>query len=152
MPSGWRWSLIGAGAIFAVGIVLLLFVYPSTHGPGSGRDVELALPGDDSNEQLAGRLAAAGLIEHPRLFMGYLRLTGGAGRVARGTHLLSDDLTPGEILDRIERRGRGAHVKVTIPEGWTRYDIGKRLQSQRVCSQKSFVDASQSPALLADLH
>jgi UPF0755 protein len=151
MPAGARWTLTVVALLLAVGFGLLLFVYPSTHGPGSGRDVELVLPGDDSNEQLAGRLAAAGLVESPRLFVWYLRVTGGAGHVARGTHLLSDDLSPREIMDRIERKGRSARVKVTVPEGWTRFDIAKRLQAQHVCSQKAFLDATRDPALLAEL-
>ena len=151
LPPGVQWTI---GLLFAsiLGAYLYLsFVYPSARGPGSGRDVEIVLPGDDSNEALAGRLAAAGLVQSPRLFMWYLRVTGGATKVAPGVHLLSDELSPGEIMSRLERKGRAARVKVVIPEGWNRFDIGKRLQSQHVCTQKAFVEATKAPSLLAEL-
>jgi UPF0755 protein len=137
--------------VLLVAYGILLFVYPSTRGPGSGRDVELVFPGDDSSEQLAGRLAAAGLVAHPRLFMWYLRATGGAPKVAPGAHLLTDDLSPREILQRLERRGRALHVRVVVPEGFTRFDIAKRMQAQHVCSAKAFLEASADRTLLAEI-
>jgi UPF0755 protein len=143
--------LAGVVLVLLLGYALLLFVYPNTRGPGAGRDVELVFPADDSSEQLAGRLAAAGLVEHPRLFMWFLRASGGAPSVSPGAHLLTDDLSPREILQRLERRGRALHAKVVVPEGFTRFDIAKRLQSLHVCGAKTFLDASVDRGLLAEL-
>ena len=132
--------------------VVLLVVFPGEHGPGTGRDVELAVPGDESAEALAQRLEAAGLVAHPRMFAFYVRLSGGAGRVVRGTHLLTDDLSPRDLFARLERGTGAGHVKVTIPEGWTRFDIARRLQALHVCALRGFLDATETPALLAELH
>jgi UPF0755 protein len=151
LSPGARNALAGIVLVVVTVLGLLLFVYPGTRGPGAGRDVEAAFPGDDSAEQLAGRLAAAGLVEHPRLFLWYLRVSGGAPKVAAGAHLLTDDLSPREILQRLERRGRGARMRVTFPEGFTRFDMAKRLQAQHVCSAKAFLDATADRALLTEL-
>jgi UPF0755 protein len=130
----------------------VLFVFPAGRGPGVGRDVELEIPGDESAEALSARLSAAGLTDSPRLFAVYLRATGGTKRVVHGVHLLADDLSPRELLARLERGAGAGHVRVTIPEGWTRFDIAKRLQEKHVCLLRAWLDATTNAELLAELH
>jgi UPF0755 protein len=145
-------TLWGVAGVVLVAMTGLLVVFPSSHGPGQGRDVELVVPGDESAEALAARLSAAGLTEHPRLFAVYLRFTGGAGQVVAGTHLLTDDLSPRDLTLRLERSIRAGHVRVTIPEGFTRFDIARRLQSMHVCTLRKFLEATSNRELLGDLH
>jgi UPF0755 protein len=132
------------------GAVLLMVVYPTRRGPGSGRDVELTVEGDESSNALAARLHAAGIVADPRLFALYTRFSGARGHIARGVHLLSDDLTPREVLARLERHG--SHVRVTFPEGWTRFEMARRLQANHVCTQKAFLGATEDRALVEELH
>ncbi len=146
------WALVGVLAAIAIAAGALLFVYPKMHGPGTGRDVEIALPGDESADALAARLAAAGLVKDPRLFAVYLRATGAAKTAARGTHILTDDLSPGELAARLDRSPFAGHARVTFPEGWTRFDMARRLAQNGVCTLRSFLDATTDPALLAELH
>jgi UPF0755 protein len=141
-----------AGLVLFTTAVCLLFVYPTAHGPGTGRDVELDVPGGESTDALVARLVAAGLTDSPRLFGLYLRLTGGAGRVVPGVHLLTDDLAPKDIMARLERSISAGHVKVTIPEGWTMFDIARRLETSHVSTVRSFLAAARSPELLGELH
>jgi UPF0755 protein len=135
-------ALVGGGPLFR---------YPLLHGPGAGRDVEIDLPGDESPEALSARLYAAGLIANPRFFTAYLRMSDGAHRAVRGPHLVSDDLSPRDLLARLERSPLATHARVTIPEGWTRFDIARRLQQLRVCPQHSFLEATSDEALLHEL-
>jgi len=139
--------LLVAAALFGA----LLVVYPARRGPSTGREVDLVLMGDESPESLAGKLEGAGLISDPRLFIWYVRASGAGGTVAKGSHLLTDDLSPHELLTRIEKRGAAVRVKVSIPEGWTMFDIAKRLHAQRVCSKASFLQAARDPRLLSEL-
>jgi UPF0755 protein len=150
--SAGKWALVVALAVIGLAAGALLFVYPLAHGPGVGRrDVVVILPGGESPEALAERLTAAGLVAHPRLFAVYLRLTGGAEAAVKGEHFLTDDLSPRELVARLERSPYASHTKITIPEGWTRFDIARRLQLGRVCSQRAFLDATVDPELLAEL-
>jgi UPF0755 protein len=157
-PTGPRFSRALAGlayatvAVVALGLIGILLAYPASSGPGAGRDVELVVPGDESADALAARLEAAGLVASPRLFAVYLRFVGGASRVVPGPHLVTDDLSPGSLLARLERTGGGGHAKVTLPEGYTRFDMGKRLQAQHICPLRAWLDATNDPALLAELH
>jgi UPF0755 protein len=80
-----------------------------------------------------------------------VRATGGAGSVVEGVHLLTDDATPREIMGRIERRGGGGSVRVTFPEGWTRFDMARRLQDKHVVSLREFLSATTDGALLHEL-
>ncbi len=146
-----RWTLWVVGGVTGTLAIALLIVFPGGHGPGGGRDVELVIPGDESPEVLARRLEAAGLTVHPRLFAAYVRFSGGAGRVVRGAHLLTDDLSPRDLMARLERGTGAGRVKVTIPEGWTRFDIARRLQALHVCALRPFLDATVSAALLGEL-
>lgn len=146
-----RWTVTIVLVIVAFAATLLFVVYPERRGPGSGRDVELSMVGDESPDALAARLATAGLIRYPTFFAIYVRARGDSGKVAPGPHLLLDDLTPRELLARLSQRGGGQKTKVVIPEGFTRLDIGKRLQTAHVCSRRLFVDATADKALLGSL-
>ena len=146
------WVLLAVAAVVAVFAILLLVIYPETHGPGTGRDVELVVPADESSDVLAGRIIAAGLVTRPEVFRLFLRATGASQRVARGAHLLTDDLTPSELLRRLERKGTAGRTKLTIPEGFTRFDIAKRVQSAHIASASQFLEATSDPALLKELH
>jgi len=36
-------------------------------------------------------------------------------------------------------------VKVAVPEGFTRFDIARRLQGAKVCAAKAFIEATADP-------
>jgi UPF0755 protein len=145
------WVAGGAALLLGLGAAALLVAYPLVPGPGVGRDVEIVLPGDESAEALSARLSAAGLVAHPRLFTLYLKLSSGARRAVRGPHLVADDLSPRALLARLERSTLAGRAHVTIPEGWTRFDIARRLQQLHVTPAHAFLEATSDPDLLHDL-
>jgi peptidoglycan lytic transglycosylase G len=142
--------LVLALALLA-GTVWLFLLYPATQGPSQGREIELVVTGAESADEIAEKLAEAGLVTGPRTFALFVRLSGGTSRFAKGTHLLSDEATPRELLARLERAPGAGHVKVTFPEGWTRFDMAKRLQEKHVCPLRGFLDRTTDGALLAEL-
>jgi UPF0755 protein len=140
---------LALGAIVALAFTYLFVIYPGGAGPGSGKDVEVSFEHDDSAAVVTEKLEKGGLLRSPRLFSIYARLV--PVHPAPGLHLLTDDAGPGELIRRIEREGRGARAKVTIPEGWTRFDIAKRLQTLHVGFSQAFLDASTNPELLHEV-
>jgi UPF0755 protein len=64
---------------------------------------------------------------------------------------LSDDLSPRGLVRRMQRTSTLEKVKVVVPEGYTRFDIARRLQVARVSAARAFLDATTDPALLAEL-
>jgi UPF0755 protein len=141
------------GVIFLVLLVatgvMLIVAYPRSAGPGTGAPVEIEI-GDTSASDLADTLKKAGLIEDVKAFTWYVRLTGGTSSVVKGHHVLTDEASPRELMHRLERRN-AARAKIVVPEGWSRFDIAKRLDAAHVCTARSFLDATIDEKLLADL-
>ncbi len=146
-----QWTLVAAACAAFAASAFVFVLYPSERGPGQGRAVHLTVARDPSPGDLAAQLAAAGLLANPRLFALWVRATGGAHRVAEGSHLLSDDATPRELMARLERRAGGGSARVTFPEGWTRFEMARRLQDKRVVALRDFLDATTDAGLLNDL-
>jgi UPF0755 protein len=113
--------------------------------------VEVDVAADDSPDNLARALAAAGLVSSPRVFALWLRMTGGTHAVVAGPHLLTDDASPRQLVARLERRPGGGNVRVTFPEGWNRFDMARRLQDKEVCGLRDFLEATTDDGLLHEL-
>jgi UPF0755 protein len=147
------------GVAIAVAVALAAFaastwlfvLYPGERGPGEGHAVEIVVPADPSPHDLAAMLSAAGLISNARIFAFWVRATGGAGSVVAGNHLLTDDESPRELMSRLERHPRGARARVTFPEGWTRFDMARRLQDRHVVTLRAFLEATTDSSLLGEL-
>ncbi len=134
---------------FAAG--LLLVVYPSRPAHGSGRFISVELTGNENVDALTEKLSAAGIIQSPQLFMAFARARGASGKIAPGVHVFTDTLSPSEALARVERFGSGPKEKITVPEGFTRFDIAKRLEMKGICVAQKFIEATQDQALLQSM-
>jgi len=145
------WALLALGMLALGASTFLFALYPAEHGPGSGKAAEVTVAPHMAAEELAGALASAGLIGSPRLFALWLGITGGTRAIVPGKHLLTDDASPRQLVARLERRAGGGSVRVTFPEGWTRFDMAKRLQDKQICGLRDFLDATTDLALLQEL-
>lgn len=140
------------GVLVAVFASFVLVFYPSSAGPsaaGKGKEVELTIEPNEPTSSVVAKLEAAGLVTSPRMFSLYVRLT--SPSFAPGRHLLTDDASPGEIVRRLERLGNATRAKITIPEGWTRFDIARRLHHHHVTTAQAFLEATTDPELLREL-
>lgn len=142
-------AVIVAAALAALG--WLVIIYPQGRGPGHGREhaVEVA-PGMDV-DALADRLADEQVITHPRVFAIYVRLLGGDEQLRTGEVLVTDDMSPRDVLQRIATGFGSATVRVTIPEGFHRFGIAARLERWGVCDADAFIAATEDRELLDDL-
>jgi UPF0755 protein len=143
-------ALVLALLLLAVSMWLFVF-YPAERGPGEGRAVDVVVPRDPSPRALAALLASAGLVSSPRVFALWVRASGGAHAVVAGSHMLTDDASPRELMARLERRTSAGSARVTFPEGWNRFEMARRLQEKHVVSLREFLDATTDVALLHDL-
>ncbi|MDB4947211.1 MAG: hypothetical protein JWP97_6745 [Labilithrix sp.] len=143
------WALVTAGIALAALLAYVLVLYPASSGPGAGKDVELTIEPGESAAAVVDKLDRAGLLVSRSRFALYVRVT--SPTFAPGPHLLTDDVSPQELIRRLERLGSAAHAKVTIPEGYNRFDIAKRMQSLHVTSQAAFLEATADPTLLREL-
>ena len=146
----WRsLALSAVGVAVALSVTFLLLVFPSLAGPSTGRAVELDVAPDAPRDTVVAQLRDAGLLRHPRLFALYARLTG--LRPVPGPHVLTDEASAAELVRRLERRGGAAHVRVTFPEGFTRFDMAKRLAKRHVTTERAFLAATEDRELMREL-
>jgi UPF0755 protein len=114
---------------------------------GRGRSVEIAFAPGASWPAAADALGAAGLVAMPSAFAAYARARGAAP--PSGRHYLADDLRPAELYAALTRSPSRRRVRVTWPEGATRFDVARRLGERGVVSPGAFLEASADRAALA---
>jgi UPF0755 protein len=149
-----RAVLWGAGTLLAtLGLAAagLLLGYGRSGAHPAGRVVEVDWPAGLSAEEAADRLAELHLVESRDTMAIFLRATGGTGDFVPGPHLLFDGATPWDLRRLLSRSFLRPMARVTIPEGYNRFDIAARLEKLQIAGKKAFLSASADPALLAEL-
>lgn len=135
-------------ALVVIGTAILFFGwYPSKMGSGGGTMVRFRLQGSETPAQIIEILSSNGIIQDKGLFNVYYRTRG--GWAARGDHMIPDNISVGEVIARLQRRG--STTKVVFPEGWTHFDMARRLEKQGVCDVRKFNDAASNKKLLDEI-
>ncbi len=137
--------------LVAAPLAWLLMVYPRAPHAGRGQRIEVILPPGATLEQTARLLAREGALDHPRIWSLYARLRGAGGRLRSGRVVLTDSLSPSELLRRVAVGFGEGIVKLTFPEGWNRFQIARRLEHWGVCPARRFLEATADPVLAARL-
>jgi len=75
------------------------------------------------------RLAETGVVSHPLALRIYLRVTGRGGNLKAGDYKFASPISPLQAVEKI-RRGEVDLERVTIPEGYNRFDIAETLASK----------------------
>lgn len=128
-----------------------MLVYPLGDAAATSRGGIVVLDARESADEIAEKLAAAGLIDRPRVFATYVRLVGAHERLRAGRHHLRPGLTVRQTLERIAvGYGRPA-ARVTIPEGATRFDVARLFSTAGVGSLQAWLDATADDGLLEDV-
>jgi UPF0755 protein len=145
------WGLGALLATLALAVGALLLGYGRSGGHPAGKPVEVDWPEGLSAEEAAAKLAELGLVESRDTMAIFLRATGGTGDFVPGPHLLFDGATPWDLRRLLSRSFLRPMARITIPEGYNRFDIAARLEKVHVAGRKAFLAASADPALLAEL-
>jgi UPF0755 protein len=139
-----------------VGLAWLVVVYPNQ--PPAARPtktVPVALDEHSSLQSVARDLTAAKLIAQPRVFELYARVLGAESRLRSGIVLVTSQMTPRQLLQRVAHGYGTTPIRITIPEGFNRFDIATRLDEWGVCPRDRFlaqVPSAQSPPLDGAAH
>lgn len=100
------------------------------------------------------RLAADGIVSSPLALKLYLRTAGDASKLQAGEYRFASPISPLEVLKTLEK-GTTATKRLTIPEGFTRFDIAKRLAEQfpgePAMSESEILALMNDTALIRDL-
>jgi UPF0755 protein len=78
-------------------------------------------PGDITN-----KLAAEGIISNSIAMQIYLRVMGENANLKAGEYKFNSPITPAQVVEEL-KKGEERTSKLTIPEGWSRFDIAKAI-------------------------
>ncbi len=96
---------------------------PVSHAQG---DRYIVIPRGSTQPEIISRLSETGVIRRGWLFSLYIRLTGAAPRLKAGEYRFPSPISPIEVLRKLEV-GEQRLKRLTIVEGWTRWDIAELL-------------------------
>ncbi len=77
-------------------------------------------------KQIIAKLTDEGILASYMATVIYVRVLGDSGKLQAGEYQFASPITPLEVLKELEK-GETQTTKLTIPEGYTRFDIAKRI-------------------------
>lgn len=123
-----RVLLILVSLLLLVTGVTSYLIYRDLHTPVQhakhGHYVDI--PRGSSPTAVVNKLAAEGIIKHKLPFMLYLKLTSNGAQMKAGEYDFPSPISPLGVFARL-REGEQRLIRVTIVEGWTRWDIANAL-------------------------
>ena len=107
------------------------WVYSSLNAPHAHHknNQYIQIPHGSSPGQILGKLTSEGILSSEIPLKIYLKITGSSNKMQAGEYQFNSPITPLEVLRELNK-GRLRTVKFTIPEGFTRFDIAKRIGGQ----------------------
>ena len=120
MPSPRSMTRFARAAMLATTIALA-----ACRGSGTGR-VRVIIPHGSTLRVAAESLAHAGVVQSATMFRVYAKLRGSDRSIRAGTYVFQRGGSWGEVLDDL-RGGKGLEHAITIPEGWSLYQIVPQL-------------------------
>lgn len=133
-------AAIALAAITAV--VLFLWVRWQLSRPVklANPDQIITIEPGSGTETVMEKLSKIGIVRHPRLLQLYLTVTRGNRRLRAGDYKFPSPISPLQALDRI-RRGEVYYQRVTIPEGFNRFEIAELLaEKTKKASAEKFLE------------
>ncbi len=121
----------------------------SAYRPDDETYVQVTIPEGTAASGISAILEENGVVKSAGSFTLYTRMHKLASRYQAGHYALSPSMTMAEIADIIST-GKVNTIKLTIPEGFTEYDIADRIAKQDGLSRKKFVKALESGRYVED--
>jgi UPF0755 protein len=104
------------------------WVYNNLNKPHQHAKAEqfVQIPKGSKPNEIIEKLAAEGILESETPIQIYLRSFGDASKLRAGEYQFDSPITPLQVVKELEK-GEERTTKLTIPEGFTRFDIAKRI-------------------------
>lgn len=112
------------------------------------------IPYGSSPGQILVKLASEGILPNQIPLKIYLKITGKGNEMQAGEYLFGSPITPLGVLEELNN-GRLRTVQLTIPEGFTRFDIAKRIAQQfsqnRPAGENAALNLMEDISLIKDI-
>ncbi|HLM59382.1 MAG TPA: endolytic transglycosylase MltG, partial [Pyrinomonadaceae bacterium] len=98
----------------------------NTSTPHAKANQFIQIPKGSTTNEIIGKLVAEGVLKNELPTQIYLRSFGDASKIQAGEYQFPSPITPLQVLKEMEK-GEERTIKFTVPEGFTRFDIAKRI-------------------------
>lgn len=107
---------------------LAFWIYKSMHAPHehAKSNQYILIPKGSTPNEIISKLSSEGILANELPMQIYLRAMGDASKLKAGEYQFESPITPLQIIQELEK-GEERLAKLTIPEGFTRFDIAKRI-------------------------
>jgi len=117
--------------VVVVIIALAALIYSLFHSVNTAHahnkaDQFIEIDKGSSPKQIIAKLTDEGVIDSYAATLVYLRIFGDASKLQAGEYQFPSPITPLQVLKELEK-GETQSTKILIPEGFTRFDIAKRI-------------------------
>lgn len=151
-----RWPLLvsivlGALAATVLASGALLRCFAVRPGPALPASVSVGWPDQLTAAEAAELLADLGLSSSRAALELYFRSSDASSCFRPGPHLLPGQASPQLLRKLLCRTTDRPRVRVTIPEGFTRFAVAERFQRRGVCARDAFLHATTDERLLHSL-
>jgi UPF0755 protein len=137
------YSLAAVIVLVVAALAWLVVAYPArTPAHAQLRTVALELAPNSTLDMLAHQLHDNALIDEPQIFALYARVMGARDRVRTGRVLVTTHMTIRQLLQRTATGYGSTPIRITIPEGYSRFDVAARLSEWNICSAADFLQAT----------
>ena len=114
----------------------------------------IIIPKGSTPTEIIDKLSAEGVIASSMPTLIYLRTFSDVSKLKAGEYQFDSPITPLQIIKELEK-GEERTIKVTIPEGFTRFDIAKRLADKFPTNppsdEKSVLSLMDDTSLIKDI-
>lgn len=101
--------------------------------------------------KIARELEARHVVSNAILFKAYVLFLRSSGKIRAGDFTFPPRLLPRQVLALLIK-GDFAKSRITIPEGWTAYEIAEYLQKLNLVNAARFLEQCSSPQLIESLN
>jgi len=104
------------------------WIYRDLHRPVNHNKTSrfIEIPRGSAPAAVAKRLASEGIISHQWPLELYMKFTGAGSRLKAGDYKFPSPITPLAVLQKLEQ-GEQRMIRLTVIEGWTRWDIANAM-------------------------
>lgn len=144
-----RCLLVVAAVLLLAGgtVAYQFFLFLRMPGAYPPREVEITITPGMSFSRLARELAEEGVIASEKKFVLYARYKRLTDKIKSGRFLVSTGWNPARVLDQLVN-GFPLFERVTIPEGLTWWETGKRLEAAGLLRFEDFEKVIHDPDFL----
>ena len=144
-------SVIGSGLLLGLGIVGFLgYVWRIPYKNFSDTEKFLLIPRGASSLEISHQLEREGIVRHWALFLGYVKVCRMSRPLQAGEYRFEEPLSIRQVADRLIR-GLVYYHAVTIPEGYSIFEIADLLAQKKLASPETFRAAAGDVRLISDL-